>query len=95
MSLYHLNVTLHVLAGMLWLGGMFFLGVVGAPVLRRIEPPAWLARLNAQARPDPGVRRRKARSRRIVTECVKWRAGAREKPRSLPVRARMASRISM
>jgi uncharacterized membrane protein len=30
----------HVLAAMLWLGGMFFLGVVGAPVLRDIEPPA-------------------------------------------------------
>ena len=25
---------------MFWLGGMFFLGVVGAPVLRGIEPPA-------------------------------------------------------
>jgi len=24
---------------MLWLGGMFFLGIVGAPVLRNIEPP--------------------------------------------------------
>ena len=38
MSLYYLNVTIHVLAAMLWLGGMFFLGAVGAPVLRRIEP---------------------------------------------------------
>jgi uncharacterized membrane protein len=36
--LYYLNVTIHVLAAMLWLGGMFFLGVVGAPVLRAIEP---------------------------------------------------------
>src|SRR5690606_24696171 len=27
------------LAALLWLGGMFFLGAVGAPVLRRIEPP--------------------------------------------------------
>lgn len=25
---------------MLWLGGMFFLGIVGAPVLRGVEPPA-------------------------------------------------------
>ncbi|HET6638106.1 MAG TPA: DUF4149 domain-containing protein [Gemmatimonadota bacterium] len=25
---------------MLWLGGMFFLAAVGAPVLRRLEPPA-------------------------------------------------------
>jgi uncharacterized membrane protein len=45
MSLYHLNVSVHVLAAMLWLGGMFFLGVVGAPVLRRIEPPALRAQL--------------------------------------------------
>lgn len=40
MSLYHLNVTLHVVAALFWLGGMFFLGVVGAPVLRQVEPPA-------------------------------------------------------
>jgi copper resistance protein D len=38
-TLYYLNVTLHVLAAMLWLGGMFFLGIVGAPVLRTVEPP--------------------------------------------------------
>ena len=38
-ALYYLNVTIHVLAAMLWLGGMFFLGLVGAPVLRAIEPP--------------------------------------------------------
>ncbi len=38
-ALYFLNVTVHVLAAMLWLGGMFFLGAVGAPVLRSIEPP--------------------------------------------------------
>lgn len=37
--LYHLSVTLHVLAALLWLGGMFFLAVVGAPVLRQVEPP--------------------------------------------------------
>ena len=37
---YYLNVVLHVLAALFWLGGMFFLGVVGAPVLRRVEPPA-------------------------------------------------------
>lgn len=36
---YYANVTLHVLAAMLWLGGMFFLGIVGAPVLRGVEPP--------------------------------------------------------
>lgn len=38
--LYYLNVTLHVLAALLWLGGMFFFGLVGAPVLRAVEPPA-------------------------------------------------------
>jgi uncharacterized membrane protein len=36
---YYIAVTIHVLAALLWLGGMFFLGIVGAPVLRRIEPP--------------------------------------------------------
>ena len=45
MSLYHLNVTLHLLAALLWLGGMFFLAVVGAPVLRTVEPPALRAEL--------------------------------------------------
>ena len=39
-ELYYVNVTIHVLAAMLWLGGMFFLGVVGAPVLRAIDPPS-------------------------------------------------------
>lgn len=38
-TLYYANVTLHVLAALLWLGGMFFLAVVGAPALRGIEPP--------------------------------------------------------
>lgn len=37
---YWISVTLHVMAALLWLGGMFFLGVVGAPVLRAVEPPA-------------------------------------------------------
>jgi len=37
---YFVSVTLHILAAMLWLGGMFFLGIVGAPVLRGVEPPA-------------------------------------------------------
>lgn len=44
-ALYYTSVTVHVLAAMLWLGGMFFLGVVGAPVLRAIEPPALRQRL--------------------------------------------------
>lgn len=30
---------------MLWLGGMFFLALVGAPVLRRVEPPSMRADL--------------------------------------------------
>ena len=33
-----LSVTVHLLAAILWLGGMFFLAVVGAPVLRAVEP---------------------------------------------------------
>jgi uncharacterized membrane protein len=37
---YYLLVTVHVLAALLWLGGMLFLGVVGAPVLRAVHPPA-------------------------------------------------------
>ena len=39
-GLYWLSVTVHVLAAMLWLGGTFFLAAVGAPVLRKVEPPA-------------------------------------------------------
>lgn len=46
--LFHLNVTVHVLAALLWLGGMFFLGVVAAPVLRRVEPPSLRAELFAR-----------------------------------------------
>ncbi len=42
---YLLNVTVHVLAAVLWLGGMFFLALVGAPVLRKVEPPALRAKL--------------------------------------------------
>jgi uncharacterized membrane protein len=38
-ELSYLNVTIHVLAAMLWLGGMFFLGAVGAPALRGVQPP--------------------------------------------------------
>ena len=43
--MYYASVTLHVLAALLWLGGMFFLVVVGAPVLRQVEPPALRAEL--------------------------------------------------
>jgi copper resistance protein D len=44
-GLYYLNVTAHVLAALLWLGGMFFFALVGAPVLRKVEPPALRAEL--------------------------------------------------
>ena len=45
---YYALVMVHVLAALLWLGGMFFLGVVGAPVLRGVEPPALRQRLFQQ-----------------------------------------------
>jgi copper resistance protein D len=44
-NLYLANVTVHVLASFLWLGGMFFLAVVGGPVLRKVEPAQLRARL--------------------------------------------------
>lgn len=47
-SLYLANVTVHVLAAFLWLGGMFFLAVVGAPVLRHVQPAELRARLFAE-----------------------------------------------
>lgn len=37
---YWVSVSIHVLAAMLWLGGMLFLGLVGAPVLRSVQPDA-------------------------------------------------------
>jgi uncharacterized membrane protein len=43
--LYWLNVTLHVLAAFVWLGGMLFLALVGAPVLRAVEPASLRAEL--------------------------------------------------
>ncbi|HET9983789.1 MAG TPA: DUF4149 domain-containing protein [Longimicrobiales bacterium] len=43
--MYYLNVTIHVLAALFWLGGLFFLAAVGAPVLRRVEPPELRAEL--------------------------------------------------
>lgn len=47
MSAYHLNVTVHLLAAFVWLGGMFFLAAVGAPALRELEDPTLRARLFA------------------------------------------------
>jgi len=43
--LYAINVTIHVLAAMVWLGGMLFLALVGAPVLRGVEPESLRAAL--------------------------------------------------
>lgn len=51
---YFVAVTIHVLAALVWLGGMFFLALVGAPVLRRVEPPALRQQLFQQL----GVRAR-------------------------------------
>jgi copper resistance protein D len=47
-SPYLINVIIHVLAALLWLGGMFFLAAVGAPVLRKVEPPELRAALFRQ-----------------------------------------------
>lgn len=44
-ALFFANITIHVLAALLWLGGMFFLGIVGAPVLRAVEPAELRQRL--------------------------------------------------
>ncbi|MDH3732407.1 MAG: DUF4149 domain-containing protein [Gemmatimonadota bacterium] len=43
-SLYILNVTVHVLAAFVWLGGMLFLAIV-APILRDLESPELRSRL--------------------------------------------------
>lgn len=39
MTIYHFNVFIHVMAALIWLGGMFFLALVGAPVLRKLPSP--------------------------------------------------------
>lgn len=36
--MYSLTVTVHLLATIFWLGGTFFLGIVGAPALREFDP---------------------------------------------------------
>ncbi len=48
MSLYYISVTIHLLAALVWLGGMFFLALVGAPVLRAVQPPELRAELFRQ-----------------------------------------------
>jgi putative copper resistance protein D len=45
MSAYLVNVTLHIFAALIWLGGMFFLALVGAPALRTVESPHLRAQL--------------------------------------------------
>lgn len=55
-TLYYANVTVHVLAALMWLGGMFFLAIVGAPALRAVEPP----RLRQQLFQALGTRFRRA-----------------------------------
>ena len=45
MSGYLINVSVHVFAALIWLGGMFFLALVGAPVLRKVESPQLRAQL--------------------------------------------------
>lgn len=42
---YYVNVYVHVLAAVVWLGGMLFLALVGAPTLRAVEPVAVRAML--------------------------------------------------
>ncbi|MDT8369457.1 MAG: DUF4149 domain-containing protein [Longimicrobiales bacterium] len=42
---YLAAVSIHILAAIVWLGGIFFLGLVGAPTLRGVDPPALRARL--------------------------------------------------
>jgi putative copper resistance protein D len=44
MSLHTLSVFFHVLAAVVWAGGMLFLGPIAAPALRGLEPPEARAR---------------------------------------------------
>jgi uncharacterized membrane protein len=39
MTFYHIVLLIHLLAAILWLGGMFFIGLVMVPALRNLEPP--------------------------------------------------------
>ena len=47
-QLHWASVVVHLLAALVWLGGMLFLGAVGAPALRAVEPPALRQRLFAE-----------------------------------------------
>jgi copper resistance protein D len=47
-SAYYITVTIHVFAALFWLGGMFFFALIGAPVLRQVEPPSLRAELFRQ-----------------------------------------------
>ncbi|MDH5804819.1 MAG: CopD family protein [Gemmatimonadota bacterium] len=38
MTLYYINVTIHILAAFVWVGGMLFLGVVAAPAMKGLDP---------------------------------------------------------
>ena len=41
MNFFHISIVfIHVLAAIIWLGGMFFIALVAVPILRKIEPPA-------------------------------------------------------
>jgi copper resistance protein D len=41
LNFFHISIVLiHVLAAIIWLGGMFFIALVAVPILRKIEPPA-------------------------------------------------------
>ena len=55
-QLHWASVVIHLLAALFLLGGMLFLGLVGAPALRAVEPPALRQRLFA----DLGTRFRTA-----------------------------------
>ena len=45
MVAYFTVVVVHVVASMVWVGGVLFFALVGAPVLRTVEPPATRAAL--------------------------------------------------
>lgn len=47
--IYLLSVYLHILAAMVWIGGMLFLSLVIVPALRRWDDPAVSARLMGEA----------------------------------------------